>query len=146
LVIDTVASLADSLRAGVGPSLGYSCFRQSPFTIEGVDSPETGPHACDQVPVDCVHSIGKSVVRELQFGSGLDESHSPQIGEMAGYCGLSKAQYADDIADAELAGGEDVQDADPDRVSETLEKAIQICDSRRAQVGPGHWTHSHCSM
>ena len=77
--------------------------------------------------MDCVHRIGKAVVRDLQLGPGLDESGAPQIGEMTGYGGLSQAQHADDIADAELAGGEDVQDADTGRVGETLEQGIQLC-------------------
>lgn len=82
----------------------------------------------------CVFGRGKTIVRELQVAFDFDETHSAQIGEMAGHSRLWKLENLHDIADTELARSKEAQDSDPRRIGKAFEHPIEVMDSRRLDL------------
>jgi hypothetical protein len=72
--------------------------------------------------------VGEPVVREFPFSRGLDEAGSTQVPKVPRDGGLRKPQELDQVADAEFAGGEEIEDPDPGRVGEPTEEKIEVCD------------------
>ena len=58
-----------------------------------------------------IAGISESVVSELRFASDLDQAAAPEVGEMPRDQRLWKLEEIDQIADAQLAGGEHAQDS-----------------------------------
>lgn len=90
--------------------------------------------------MDGVFGGGEPVVRELPLASHLDEAHATQIGQMTRHRRLWQSEDVHHIADAELSGGEDAQDADARRISEALEDGVEILDRRFDRHGGRHGT------
>lgn len=69
------------------------------------DALEAGGDATDERLVHGVARLGQAVVRELPVAGRRDEPAAPQVGQVARDGGLGDAEYFDDVADAQLAGG-----------------------------------------
>lgn len=77
-----------------------------------------------------VAGLGQPVVRELPLTGDLDEFCHSEHGEVARDGGLREVENFDDIADAQLTGGEQTQDAEPGRVGERLEEGVNVRNGR----------------
>ena len=82
--------------------------------------------------MDSVFRRGKTVVSELQVTLRVDQTHSPQVREMSRYSGLGEPKNLNDIADTQLAGGEEAQYSDSSWVGKTFEDSIEVIDRRYA--------------
>ena len=71
----------------------------------------------------------QSVVGEPQIRSCLNQSRPPQVREMAGNCGLGQTQEGDDIAHAELTGGERTQNADTCGIGKAFKQTVEVDES-----------------
>lgn len=120
--------------------LSFIDFRcsQPALLIEGSNSGKTGTHAPDQVAVYGISGLRQSVVGESPLRPRFDEARPAQVGEMPGHRRLRQSQQGDDIAYAELASGEDVEDPNTGRIGKPSEQRVEIGDSG----GRGGW-HSH---
>lgn len=70
--------------------------------------------------------LGEAVVRELPFTRDVDQAGAVKVAEVPGDGGLRQDQQADQVADAELAGDEKIQDANPRGVREASKKEIEV--------------------
>jgi hypothetical protein len=73
--------------------------------------------------------IGEPVVGELPLPRDFDETGPMKVAKMTRDGGLRKREDLDQVADAELPGDEQIQDANPGRVRETPEEEIEIRES-----------------
>jgi len=70
-------------------------------------------------------------MRELRIACYVNQARSTQISEVARHGWLWEAEDVDDIADAQLSGGEETQDSDSCGISESFENCIEIADGGR---------------
>jgi len=106
-----------------GARLGFG---SSPLPIELIDAAEAGPDAAEEGAMDGETGIGKPVVGELPLPRDLDETGSMEVAKMTRDGGLRDREDLDEVADAELPGDEQIQDANPGRVREAPEEEIEI--------------------
>lgn len=84
---------------------------------------------CTQLTRIAVHGVrrlGEPVVGELPLARGLHHPGPAEIRQMPRDRRLRQGKDLDDVAHAQLAGGEDAQDADACRIGEALEEHVQI--------------------
>lgn len=74
--------------------------------------------------------LREAIVCVLRFPRDFDEAGAPEVGEMARHERLGQLEDVDQVAHAELAGGEQVQDPQPGRVGESAEERFEIGDDR----------------
>ena len=101
-----------------------------PLSIERLDAAETGAHTADEIAMNRITWWRESVVREFPLACDFDEACISQRGQMPRDCRLRKIEDFDDIADAQLTGGKQAEDAKPGRIRERLEQGVQIRDGR----------------
>ena len=75
---------------------------------------------------DRIGELPQAIVNPQSLAARLDQPGSPQIGQMAGRLRLRDLQALVDVADADLAGQEQPQDAEPRRIGECLEQGFHL--------------------
>ena len=73
-----------------------------------------------------VYWVGEAIARDIPFARRLDEPRSPQVREMPRDRWLREVEQVDDIADAELASGEDIQNAKAHRVGKPPKERVEV--------------------
>jgi hypothetical protein len=67
-----------------------------------------------------------AVVHPLAFAAGFDDAGASQVGEVAGDFGLRLAEDLDEVADADLVAGHEVEQAEAGGVGERGEEAGRV--------------------
>lgn len=76
----------------------------------------------------------EAVMRELPLARDFDEPSSMEVSKVPRDARLREGEDLDKVADAELTGDEQIQDANPGGVRKASEEQIEIGD----RVGGGH--------
>ncbi len=76
--------------------------------------------------------VGQAVMGEIRVAVDPHELCLSEVREMTRDSRLRQAKYIDEIADAELPGGEEVKNANASRIGETLENRIKVFESGRS--------------
>ena len=89
-----------------------------------------------------VHRLGEAIVRVLGRPRDLHELGTPEIREVARDEWLREIKQLDEIADAQLARGEQVQDPQPRGVGKSAEECLKVGDN----WGGDGWSHDGLSL
>ena len=100
------------------PHLGL---RASPLLVELCDAAKARPDTSEQCLMDGERRLGQPIVGELPFSGRFHESCPVEVPEVARDGGLGKPQELDEVADAEFARDEQIQDANPRGICEASE-------------------------
>lgn len=79
--------------------------------------------------MDRVPGHGQPVMGELRLARRFDEPRPTQIGEVPGHRRLRQAKDVYEVADAQLAGSEQVQDSYARWICEPSEDRVEILDA-----------------
>ena len=81
-----------------------------------------GAQSCQDIAHERIAVLREPVIHPLPVPSRIDEARAPHQGEMARDLRLLELERVVQIADADLAAGQKVQQAEPRRVRQGLEK------------------------
>jgi len=87
---------------------------------------ERGQHGGEDGTGRSIGGRADAVVHPFAFAAGGDDAGLAQEGKVPGDFGLALAQDCDQVADADLATGDEVEQAEPRGVSKRGEHAGQI--------------------
>ena len=73
-----------------------------------------------------VYRLREAIARDIPLARRLDEPRSPEIREMPRDRRLRDVEQVDDIADAELASGEDIENAKAHRVGKPPKERVEV--------------------
>jgi hypothetical protein len=104
-----------------GVSLGHASFGCTAFAIERLDTDEARAYAVDQVSMNSMLGLCKAIMGVFGFPRDLDETSTPQIGEMSRYEWLRQVEQFDQVAHAEFSRSQKVQHAETRRVGKPAE-------------------------
>lgn len=81
-----------------------------------------------------ISGCGQAIVIEPGAAPYLDQLAPAEVAQVAGDGRLGQVQDADEIADAEFAGGEQVEKADAGRIGDAAEDGVNV---GQVEVGAG---------
>ena len=122
-------------------SLGHSALGGASLAVERSDAGEARLHAFDEIAVNGMRWLREPVVSVLGFARYLDEPSATQVREVAGDQRLREIEQLDEVAHAELARREQIEDSQPGVISEPAEQRFEIgddgCGERRGHDDSG---------
>jgi hypothetical protein len=95
------------------------------ITAKGWGVFEAGVEACEQVAVEFSGGGREMVVHPEAILMCQHEAGAAEVCEMTGDLGLGEIENADQVADAELAGAEEGEDAQAGRVGKSAEEGFR---------------------
>lgn len=76
--------------------------------------------------MDRMAGLSQPVIRELPLTGHIDEPRLSKYGEVTRDRGLRELEDLDNVAHAQLAGGQQTEDAKPGGIGERLEKGVDV--------------------
>src|SRR5688500_16415512 len=88
--------------------------------------------------MDRIGGRREPVMCEVPRAGHVDEPRGAERGQVARDRRLRQAEKLDDVADAQLAGGEQAENAEPGGVGERLEEGVEVGDGPAGRGGGGY--------